>query len=86
MKRMTGNSELLYKNDCKCWPRAEAVSLLLASAAYPKYLTQIDDVIEIRRELETKAKMEIALVKAPTQLTSRMALGLGQEVRGAYRF
>lgn len=39
------------------------------AAAYPKYLTEIDDIIEIRKELETKAKMEIALVKPPTQLT-----------------
>jgi len=39
------------------------------AAAYPKYLTEIEDIVEIRKELETRAKMEIALVKPPTQLT-----------------
>jgi hypothetical protein len=41
----------------------------LDTIAYPKKLAEIEDILEVRRGLETDTKLEVALVKPPTQLT-----------------
>jgi hypothetical protein len=39
------------------------------AVAYPKKLAEIEDILEVKRSLETDTKLEVALVKPPTQLT-----------------
>ncbi|MEM2292194.1 MAG: hypothetical protein QXJ09_07825 [Candidatus Caldarchaeum sp.] len=39
------------------------------AAAYPRELTEVSDIAELKKTLETATKLEIAIVKPPTQFS-----------------